>query len=97
MASRNLVTGAREIARSLSRGLFARSLARLVPDLYSDDIVRAGAGVRAQAVLRDGRLADDFVIQQAPHQLHVLNAPSPAATSALEIAAYIVSQAGLAG
>jgi L-2-hydroxyglutarate oxidase len=97
MASRNLVTGAREIARSLSRGLFARSLARLVPDLHSDDIVRAGAGVRAQAVLRDGRLADDFVIQQAPHQLHVLNAPSPAATSALEIAAYIVSQAGLAG
>ncbi|MDN4612882.1 L-2-hydroxyglutarate oxidase [Leifsonia sp. F6_8S_P_1B] len=93
MASRNLGTGAREVARSLSRNAFARSLARLVPAIESADIVRAGSGVRAQAVRPDGALADDFVIQHAPHQLHVLNAPSPAATSALEIAKHLVAEA----
>jgi L-2-hydroxyglutarate oxidase len=66
-----------------------------VPAIEKRDIVRAGSGVRAQAVRRDGSLADDFVIQRAPHQLHVLNAPSPAATSALEIAAYLVAEAGV--
>ena len=95
MAGRNVGTGAREVARSLSKGLFARSLARLVPTIERNDIVRAGAGVRAQAVRRDGTLADDFVIQRAANQVHVLNAPSPAATSALEIARYIVDIAGL--
>jgi L-2-hydroxyglutarate oxidase len=93
MASRNLGTGAREVARSLSRNAFARSLARLVPAIEAADIVRAGSGVRAQAVRPDGALADDFVIQHAPHQLHVLNAPSPAATSALEIAKHLMSEA----
>lgn len=95
MASHNLGTGAKEVVRSLSRASFARSLARLVPAIESRDIVRAGSGVRAQAVRRDGALADDFVIQRAPHQLHVLNAPSPAATSALEIAAHLVAEAGI--
>jgi L-2-hydroxyglutarate oxidase len=93
MASRNLGTGAREVARSLSRNAFARSLARLVPAIEAADIVRAGSGVRAQAVRADGALADDFVIQHAPHQLHVLNAPSPAATSALEIAKHLIAEA----
>lgn len=96
MAGSNVGTGAREIARSLSPRLFARSLARLVPEIGKNDIVRAGAGVRAQAVRRNGSLADDFVIQRAPNQVHVLNAPSPAATSALEIARRIVKAAGLA-
>lgn len=95
MASHNVETGVREVARSLSRGAFAASLARLVPAIERRDIVRAGSGVRAQAVRRDGSLADDFVIQRAPHQLHVLNAPSPAATSALEIAAHLVAEAGV--
>ncbi len=95
MAGRNLTTGASEVIRSLSQRLFARSLARLVPELVTADIVRAGSGVRAQAVRRNGALADDFVIQTAPGQVHVLNAPSPAATSALEIAAYIARAAGL--
>jgi L-2-hydroxyglutarate oxidase len=95
MASHNVVTGAREIVRSLSRASFAASLARLVPAIDEHDIVRAGSGVRAQAVRRDGSLADDFVIQRAPHQIHVLNAPSPAATSALEIAAHLVAEAGV--
>jgi L-2-hydroxyglutarate oxidase len=95
MARSNIRTGAAEVVRSLSQRLFARSLARLVPEVGSADIVRAGAGVRAQAIRRDGSLADDFVIQSAPRQVHVLNAPSPAATSALEIAASIATVAGL--
>ncbi|MFF1879660.1 L-2-hydroxyglutarate oxidase [Leifsonia sp. NPDC058230] len=95
MARNNLGTGAAEVVRSLSQRVFARSLARLVPELGTADIVRAGAGVRAQAIRRDGSLADDFVIQSAPRQVHVLNAPSPAATSALEIAASIATVAGL--
>lgn len=95
MASRNLETGVREVARSVSRSAFAASLARLVPRIEAADIVRAGSGVRAQAVRRDGSLADDFVIQRAGHQLHVLNAPSPAATSALEIAAHLVAETGV--
>lgn len=95
MASHNLETGVREVVRSVSRSAFAASLARLVPRIERRDIVRAGSGVRAQAVRRDGTLADDFVIQRARHQLHVLNAPSPAATSALEIAAYLVAETGV--
>lgn len=78
-----------EVRRSLSRRRFARSLARLVPAVGPGDIVRHGAGVRAQAVLPDGGLAEDFLIDRAPGQVHVLNAPSPAATSALEIARHI--------
>lgn len=95
LARRNLRTGAAEVARSLSRKRFARSLAELVPAISENDIVRAEAGIRAQAVRRDGTLADDFIIHRAPGQVHVLNAPSPAATSALEIAAYICRAAAL--
>jgi L-2-hydroxyglutarate oxidase len=91
LASRNVVTGAKEILRSFSQRLFADSLARLVPEVSTKDIVRAGSGVRAQAILRDGTLADDFIIQRAPRQVHVLNAPSPAATSSLEIAKHIAA------
>lgn len=92
LAGRNVVTGGKEVARSLSKGLFASSLSRLVPAIDKSDIVRAGAGVRAQAILPDGSLADDFIIQRAERQVHVLNAPSPAATSAFEIARYILDQ-----
>ncbi|MGO4535834.1 L-2-hydroxyglutarate oxidase [Leifsonia sp. 2MCAF36] len=94
MARRNVRTGYDEIVRSFSKRRFARDLAVLVPAIGPEDIVRAGAGVRAQALRRDGSLADDFVIQSAPGQVHVLNAPSPAATSSLEIAAHIAAQAG---
>lgn len=93
LASRNVATGAKEIMRSFSKRLFAASLAKLVPEVGMSDIVRAGAGVRAQAILRNGSLADDFIIQRAPGQVHVLNAPSPAATSSLEIAKYIAATA----
>lgn len=87
-------TGFDEITRSLSKRRFAASLARLVPDIGEDDIVRHDSGVRAQALYPDGTLADDFLIETAPGQVHVLNAPSPAATGALEIARHIATKLG---
>lgn len=90
MASHNLGNGAHEMVRSASRTLFAASLAKLVPSVRRADIVPSGSGVRAQAIRPDGSLADDFIIQYAPRQVHVLNAPSPAATASLEIAAAII-------
>ncbi|WP_207669998.1 L-2-hydroxyglutarate oxidase [Orlajensenia flava] len=95
MASRNIPLGATEVARSFSRRMFANSLARLVPAIGRNDILAAGSGVRAQAITRQGALVDDFLIQRANNQIHVLNAPSPAATSALEIARHITADAGL--
>ena len=70
----------------------AASLARLVPAVRESDIVRAGAGVRAQALRPDGSMVDDFLIETAPNQVHVLNAPSPAATCSLEIGRHIADQ-----
>jgi len=92
LGSRHLRYGLAEVRRSLSRRRFAADLARLVPELTAADLVPAGAGVRAQAVGRDGGLVDDFLIVARPGQLHVLNAPSPAATSSLEIARHLVAQ-----
>ncbi|HEX9339339.1 MAG TPA: L-2-hydroxyglutarate oxidase, partial [Pseudonocardiaceae bacterium] len=85
-------TGVAEVARSFSRRRFAASLARLVPEITAEDLVRADAGVRAQALLPDGSLVDDFLIEKTPGQVHVLNAPSPGATSSLEIARYVADQ-----
>jgi L-2-hydroxyglutarate oxidase len=82
-------TGVEEVLRSVSRKRFAASLARLVPEVTEADIVRAEAGVRAQAMLPDGSLVDDFLVESAPRQVHVLNAPSPAATGSLEIAKHV--------
>lgn len=92
LAARNAVPGAQEVLRSLSQGLFARSLSRLVPGIGPDDLVPAPAGVRAQALARDGSLVQDFHVVTAPRQVHVINAPSPAATAALEIARYLEKQ-----
>jgi len=89
LAARHAVPGAREVARSASRRLFARSVARLVPAVRPQDLVPAPAGVRAQALGRDGRLVDDFLVADGPRQVHVVNAPSPAATASLEIARYV--------
>lgn len=88
----NVVAGARELARSASKRLFARSLARLVPALTAADLTPSPAGVRAQALGRDGRLVDDFMLQLTTRQVHVLNAPSPAATASFEIARHIVTE-----
>ncbi|WP_422772107.1 L-2-hydroxyglutarate oxidase [Plantactinospora sp. WMMC1484] len=92
LARRHVRYGLTEVTRSLSRRRFAASLARLVPELTEADIVRTGAGVRAQAVRPDGALVDDFLIVEADRQVHVLNAPSPAATSSFEIARHIVDR-----
>jgi L-2-hydroxyglutarate oxidase len=92
MGRRHYRYGLTEVRRSLSRRRFAADLARLVPALTAADIAPAGSGVRAQAVRRDGGLVDDFLIVARPGQLHVLNAPSPAATSSLEIAKHLVGQ-----
>ena len=89
LAARNWRPGTAELARSLSRRAFARSASRLVPGIAAADLRPAPAGVRAQAVRRDGALVDDFLVRQSPRQLHVLNAPSPAATASLEIADHL--------
>lgn len=96
LGARNLVPGAHEVLRSVSRRRFAASLARLVPGITADDLVPAPAGVRAQALARDGRLVDDFLVRTSPRQVHVINAPSPAATAALEIAKHLEAQVAVA-
>jgi len=93
MARRYWRTGTYEMYRSLSKAAFVRALQRLVPDLRRRDLAAGGAGVRAQAVSPDGSLVDDFRIVTEPHAIHVLNAPSPAATASLAIGRHI---AGLA-
>jgi L-2-hydroxyglutarate oxidase len=85
LARRFWRTSAAEIARSASRRLLARAVARMVPDLDGRDLVPSPAGVRAQALGRDGTLHDDFVLRETPHAVHVLNAPSPGATASLVI------------
>ncbi len=89
---RNVGPGAAEMVRSVSRRAFARSLARLVPGIGAEHLVPAPAGVRAQALRRDGGMVDDFLVQAVSRQVHVLNAPSPAATAALEIARHLESE-----
>lgn len=93
MGRRYWRTGIYEFRRSLSVIAFVRSLRRLVPELRVEDVVRGSAGVRAQAVTQDGRLVDDFRIVEAPRAIHVLNAPSPAATASLSIGRYIAARA----
>lgn len=82
-----------EFRRSLSKALFCHSLQRLVPELRVDDLVQGGAGVRAQALSPSGELLQDFCFVRRPRALHVLNAPSPAATASLAIADEIIDQA----
>jgi (S)-2-hydroxyglutarate dehydrogenase len=92
LARTQMGTAVTEVRRSLSRRRFAASLARLVPAVTAADLVPAPAGVRAQAIRRDGALVDDFLLLTRRGQVHVLNAPSPAATSSLEIAKHIVAE-----
>jgi L-2-hydroxyglutarate oxidase len=92
LARKHLRYGLGEMARSLSRRRFADSVAELVPAVTKADLEPAGAGVRAQAIRADGGLVDDFLIMRTDKQVHVLNAPSPAATSSLAIAKHIVGQ-----
>jgi len=78
-----------ELRRSFSRELFCRSLQRLVPEIQPDDLATGGSGVRAQAIAPEGELVQDFRFIQHSNVLHVLNAPSPAATASLAIGAEI--------
>lgn len=94
MARQHWRTGVREVAGSLSRRLFAAQARRYVPALRAADLTPAPAGVRAQALGRDGRLVDDFRISHLGPVLAVRNAPSPAATSSLAIAEHIVAALG---
>jgi (S)-2-hydroxyglutarate dehydrogenase len=92
MARRWWRTGLRELSHATSRRRFARAAADYVPELAPGDFEPWYAGVRAQAVARDGRLVDDFVISETDRALHVRNAPSPAATSSLPLARLIADR-----
>ncbi len=86
-------TGVTELTTAVSRRAFVAASSRYVPELRRGDVTSGWAGVRAQAVSRDGQLVDDFVFDERPGTLHVRNAPSPAATSSLAIAAMIADRA----
>jgi L-2-hydroxyglutarate oxidase LhgO len=89
MAIRHARIGIDEVLRSLIKRRFVRSLQRLVPEVREEDLLPGGSGVRAQAVETSGALVDDFRLVQRGNALHVLNAPSPAATASLAIARYV--------
>jgi 2-hydroxyglutarate dehydrogenase len=93
MAARWWRTGMHELAMAANRRAFALEASRYVPELRPEDLLPAFAGIRAQAIGRDGALIDDFVISHTGRALHVRNAPSPAATSSLAIAARIADMA----
>ena len=92
LASKYWRVGAGEMVRSFSKRAFVTALQKLVPDVHGDDLKVGRSGVRAQAVAPDGSMVDDFLIQQMGAAIHVLNAPSPAATSALNIGALLVDK-----
>jgi len=93
LARRYWRTGLGELRRSASRRAFTRALQALVPAVQSGDLVRAGAGVRAQALDADGTLVDDFRLIADERMIHVLNAPSPGATASLGIGEEIAAMA----
>ena len=86
-------TGVTELSRALLRSAFVRAAARYVPELRTADVLPSFAGVRAQALGRDGRLIDDFMFSATERALHVRNAPSPAATASLTIARHVADEA----
>lgn len=91
-AAKNWRTGAGEVFRSLSKSAFTHGLQRLLPEIEKEDLVPAEAGVRAQALLPDGKMLDDFLVVEGRRSVHVLNAPSPAATACLPIGDYIAER-----
>lgn len=92
-ARRHWRTGLAEIYRSLSKRAFVRGLQRLVPEIRADDLQPGGCGVRAMAMEPDGTLVDDFLFQDDDRAIHVLNAPSPAATASLLIGEAVAERA----
>ena len=93
MASEHLANGLAEMRRSLVKKYFVNSLRQMLPEIGPDDLMPCVAGVRAQAVFNDGRLVDDFLIDQGPGFLNVINAPSPAATASLVIGRHLARKA----
>jgi L-2-hydroxyglutarate oxidase len=93
MAWKYWQTSVGEFYRSLSKRAFVHALQRLLPELRLEDVHRSGSGVRAQALEPNGNLADDFRIVEAEHMVHVLNAPSPAATASISIGRSIADMA----
>jgi L-2-hydroxyglutarate oxidase len=85
LIARHWRMGTEEMYRSLSKAAFVKALQKLVPSVTSEDLIAGSAGVRAQVVKPDGSLEEDFSFKESPYVLHVLNAPSPAATSCLSI------------
>jgi L-2-hydroxyglutarate oxidase len=93
LACRYWRVGMQEYRRSFSKGMFVRDLQRLVPELRGSDVRPGGAGIRAQAVDREGHLLDDFCLVDGDGMVHVLNAPSPAATASISIGRTIAEYA----
>jgi L-2-hydroxyglutarate oxidase len=92
LAARNWREGAHELWRAASKRAFVRSVQRLLPEVQSKDLIPAVPGVRAQALMPDGKMVDDFLIVEGARSLHVCNAPSPAATAGLEIGKFVGGQ-----
>lgn len=92
LAAKHADEGIKEIIRSFSKAAFVHSLQRLIPEVQPEDVVPTHAGVRAQALMNDGKLVDDFLIVKGQNSIHVCNAPSPAATSSLEIGKAVAEQ-----
>jgi L-2-hydroxyglutarate oxidase len=96
LAARHLRTGAAEVWRDISKRAFLRDMQRYVPAISEADIHFGPSGIRAQALTRDGKLADDFILEGSGRVIHVVNAPSPAATSSLAIGAHVAQLAARA-
>ena len=94
LGKRYFTTGISEMYRSLNKDVFLKEILKYIPDITKRDITPRIAGVRAQAVGKDGSLVDDFVFERKEQSLHVLNAPSPAATASLAIGEHIVKEIG---
>jgi L-2-hydroxyglutarate oxidase len=93
MAARQGLRGLEESRRAVDAGAFLRAVRRLVPAIQPDDLRPARSGVRAQALGPDGRLLDDFHVVEGERMLHVINAPSPAATASLAIGRHVAERA----
>ena len=93
LAARNLRMGAAEVWRDAVKSAFLREMQRYLPEIRAGDVDFGPSGVRGQALARDGSLADDFLLRRRLNVLHVLNAPSPAATASPAIGRYLADQA----
>ncbi|MBM7096674.1 L-2-hydroxyglutarate oxidase [Bacillus sp. H-16] len=92
LAGKYMGEGMGEMKRSISKSSFTKSLQQLIPEIKPEDLIKAPAGVRAQALKDDGQLVDDFYVIKGNRTIHVCNAPSPAATASIEIGKSIVNQ-----